>query len=245
MFDVGQGHIAQTTEIRLYAARAARDADHIRISQSCGGHAGPGLSGQDRNTVFAVGSLAAVILATIPSEGLDTGLKRPHVQGLDRGARLILDDHRHRIGAAGHAQTKFGQALGELKYVASLRPQGKVWRDMALCLFYMREKEKAIATLLEAIKLEPNEYLNYAIGGLIYSNGADWENARNQFTKALEVNSESALVLIGRGWCEKQLHRNQAALADFRKVLELNNVFWMQDLARRSSTILTTKKGDR
>jgi tetratricopeptide (TPR) repeat protein len=140
---------------------------------------------------------------------------------------------------------EFGQALGELKYIASLQPQGKVLRDMALCLFYLGEKEKAIATLLEAVKLEPNEYLNYAIGGLIYSHGADWENARNQFTRSLEVNSQSALVLLGRGWCEKQLHHNQKALSDFRKVLELNNVSWMQDLARDSITILTSTKGDR
>jgi tetratricopeptide (TPR) repeat protein len=140
---------------------------------------------------------------------------------------------------------EYGQALGELKYVASLQPQGRVFRYMALCLFYLREKEKAIATLLEAIKLEPNEYLNYAIGGLIYSDFADWEIAMEQFSKALEMNSQSALVLTGRGWCARQLHHDQDAIADFQQVLELKNVSWMQDLAQKNIAILTSNKGDR
>lgn len=151
-------------------------------------------------------------------------------------AHLALADIYYR-------KKEYSQALGELKYIASLQPQARVLRTMALCLFYLQEKEKAIATLLEAIKLEPNEYLNYAIGGLIYSNGAEWENAKNQFAKSLEINPQSALVLIGRGWCEKRLNRNQEALADFQKVLELKNVSWMQELAQRSIT--TYEKGDR
>ncbi|MDD5491792.1 MAG: tetratricopeptide repeat protein, partial [bacterium] len=139
----------------------------------------------------------------------------------------------------------YGQALGELKYIASLQPRGRVFRSMALCLFYLGEKEKAIASLLEAIKLEPNEYLNYAVGGLIYSAESDWETARNQFNKALEMNPQSALVLIGRGWCEKQLHQDQDAITDFRQVLELKNLSWMQELAQKDITMLTTEKGDR
>ena len=139
----------------------------------------------------------------------------------------------------------YGQSLGELKYIASLQPQGRVFRNMALCLFYLREKEKAIASLLEAVKLEPNEYLNYAIGGLIYSDTADWEIAIDQFSKALEMNPQSALVLTGRGWCARQLHHDQDAIADFQQVLELKNVSWMQDLAQKNITILTSNKGDR
>jgi tetratricopeptide (TPR) repeat protein len=160
----------------------------------------------------------------------------------------VIDDNPTNIEARWaladiyYGKKEYGQALDELKYISTLHPQGNIYRYMSLCLFYLQEKEKAIAALLEAIKLEPNEYLNYAIGGLIYSDSADWENARDQFTKALEMNPQSALVLISRGWCEKQLHHRQNAVADFQKVLELKKVSWMQDLARRSMVILTSTK---
>ena len=147
---------------------------------------------------------------------------------------LVLADIYYR-------KKEYSQALGELQYIASLKPQGKVFRYMALCLFYLQEEERAIATLLEAIKIEPNEYLNYAIGGLIYSAGADWQNAKNQFTRSLEMNPQSALVLIGRGWCERKLQQNQNALADFQKVLELKSESWMREVAQKSITIITAK----
>ncbi len=149
-------------------------------------------------------------------------------------AHLALADIYYR-------KKEYGQALGELQYISSLQPQGRIFRSIALCLFYLQEEEKAIATLLEAIKLEPNEYLNYAIGGLIYTTGADWENARNQFTRALEMNPQSALVLIGRGWCARQLHQDQKAIADFQRVLALKSESWMRDVAQKNITFLTTK----
>ncbi|MDD5258493.1 MAG: tetratricopeptide repeat protein [bacterium] len=148
-------------------------------------------------------------------------------------AHLALADIYYR-------KKEYSQALGELQYIASLQPQGKIFRYIALCLFYLQEEEKAIATLLEAIKIEPNEYLNYAIGGLVYSTAADWQNAKNQFTRSLDMNPQSALVLIGRGWCERQLQQNQNAIADFQKVLELKNESWMRDVAQSNITILTS-----
>ncbi len=138
-------------------------------------------------------------------------------------------------------QKKYGQALGELNYVAILQPQGSVYRTMAMCLFYLQEKEKAVSFLLEAIKLEPNDHLNYAIGGLIYYQSDEWENAGNQFTRSLEMNSQSALALIGRGWCEKKLNNTPAAVADFQKVLDLKNVPWMQELAQKNIAALAVE----
>lgn len=139
-------------------------------------------------------------------------------------------------------QKEYGQALGELNYLASLQPQGSVYRTMALCLFYLQEKEKAVVFLLEAIKLEPNDHLNYAIGGLIYYQSNEWENAGNQFARSLEMNSQSALALIGRGWCEKKLNNIPAAAADFQKVLDLKNVSWLQELAQKDMAALAVEK---
>ncbi|MBI5554588.1 MAG: tetratricopeptide repeat protein [Elusimicrobia bacterium] len=141
-----------------------------------------------------------------------------------------------------YQQKEYGQALRELSYVASLQPQGSVYRTMALCLFYLREKEKAMAFLLKAIKLEPNDHLNYAIGGLIYYESHDWEKAGDQFTRSLEMNSQSALALIGRGWCEKKLNDTSLAMADFQKVLDLRDVSWLQELAQKNIAAVAVEK---
>ncbi len=141
-----------------------------------------------------------------------------------------------------YQEKEYGQALVELNYLATLQPQGSVYRNMAMCLFYLQEKEKAVAFLLEAIKLEPNDHLNYAIGGLIYYEGDEWENARNQFARSLEMNPQSALALIGHGWCEKKLNNTPAARADFQKVLDLKNGSWMQELAQKNIMALAAEK---
>lgn len=141
-----------------------------------------------------------------------------------------------------YQKKEYGQALGELNYLSSLQPQASVYRTMAMCLFYLQEKEKAVVFLLEAIKLEPNDHLNYIIGGLIYYESNEWEHSRSQFARSLEMEPQSVLALIGLGWCEKRLDNTPAAVANFEKALELNNVSWMRKLAQKNIAVLAVEK---
>ena len=118
-----------------------------------------------------------------------------------------------------------------MKYLATSKPEARVYQKMALSLFYLGEFERAIASLLEAIKLEPNDYLNYALGGLIYCGQGDWDKAGEQFKLALEINPDSALCLFGQAECAAKMNDPAAARGDWQKIADQKSSSWISELA--------------
>jgi tetratricopeptide (TPR) repeat protein len=145
-----------------------------------------------------------------------------------------MSEEAHRsLAEVYYKQNDFGKSLGEWKYVASVQPQGMVYRKMALCLYNLKEKEKALASLLEAIKLEPNDYMNYAVGGLVYGSNQEWDKALAQFNRGLEINPASEFCLFGQGYCDLRLRKPNLAQASFQKLAELDSTSWMGELANK------------
>lgn len=138
------------------------------------------------------------------------------------------------LGEIYYEQKNFEKALTEFKLAAEFQQQVQVYQKLALCFFYLGRPEKALASLSEAVKLAPEDYLSYCISGLIYSAGQDWEKALSQFNAALALKPESPLCLLGQGWCLDHLKKQAEATSSFEKIVDAKNVSWVVELARKN-----------
>ena len=99
-------------------------------------------------------------------------------------AQLLMEQKKDLAGAeqelhlASDLDKKNGEALVKLGMVESAR--GNI--------------DQALETYLEGSKTNPKEMVFYLLAGNIYENKQDWERAKQQYQKALEVQPENPLA---------------------------------------------------
>lgn len=133
-----------------------------------------------------------------------------------------------------YAQREYQKAVAELEILVAVEPRADCYRMLALSFFYLQDREKALSFLQQASRIEPNDYLNYAVGGLIYSGLAEWKKAEEQFACGLELEPSSGLCLLGKGWSQLHLQERGAAKKTFEHVKDLKNMNWLQEIAEKN-----------
>ncbi len=82
--------------------------------------------------------------------------------------------------------------------------------------------DDAIARYGEAIALDPDFAVAYALRGYAYNNNGAFDRAIADFTKAITLNSELSLAYKDRGYAHEKMGAKEQAIADFRKALEID-----------------------
>jgi len=94
--------------------------------------------------------------------------------------------------------------------------------------------EKALKLYTHLILVSPNHYI-YNHRGLVYFSLSQYENAMDDFTKAIEIEPNDTRVYTNRGLTYRMLKNYERALEDFNRSLELNPL-WPDTFYGRSLT---------
>ncbi|MEO1669919.1 MAG: tetratricopeptide repeat protein [Cyanobacteria bacterium J06631_2] len=93
---------------------------------------------------------------------------------------------------------------------------------------------QAIASFLELLALEPNNFQAYNMLGMSFGGLEEYPTAIAAFERAIALNREFANAYYNRGYVYKQLGRLDFALVDFERTLQLTKGKHISALVNRS-----------
>jgi tetratricopeptide (TPR) repeat protein len=85
----------------------------------------------------------------------------------------------------------------------------------------LREDERAIAYLSEALKMDSNNSEYYNDRGNLYLQGGKLDNAKEDYLKAIELSPPYAEVWVNLGQCYRQLGHMQHAIEAYARAIDL------------------------
>lgn len=94
------------------------------------------------------------------------------------------------------------------------------------CLLYEEGKaDDAITCLDKLIEIEPDYYGGYYKRGFVKDNLQDADGAIEDYSMAIALNPDDAYSYLGRGDMYSLKHEDEKALADYRKVVEIDTLY--------------------
>ncbi len=102
----------------------------------------------------------------------------------------------------------------------------------AACLLNVLQKERAVADVERALKLNPNNALALQLRGEIYSIDKNFEAALDSFARAHEINPNWSVPYFDRGSVFLEKKEYQPALEEFNKAISLLSQFSLFYLVR-------------
>ncbi|MEL7419667.1 MAG: tetratricopeptide repeat protein [Cyanobacteria bacterium J06555_3] len=131
------------------------------------------------------------------------------------------------FGSPAVVQAKISPALTQQLSSSELYQQG--FRD-----FEARQYRQAIASFLELLAVEPNNFQAYNMVGMSFGGLEEYAAALAAFERAIALNQEFANAYYNRGYVYKQLGQFDFALADFDRTLTLTKGKHISALVNRS-----------
>jgi serine/threonine protein kinase/predicted Zn-dependent protease len=124
-----------------------------------------------------------------------------------------------------HVELKdFSAALGDADRLIAAEPRSVWGRALkAECYFGLHDGDAALAEIEQAIRLQPDEAVNYAFRGNIHRNFfADYNKALADLSRAVEMEPENPYLYNNRAWAHFNMGQLDEALADAERARELN-----------------------
>lgn len=107
--------------------------------------------------------------------------------------------------------------------------------QQGLAYFETQQYHQAIETLLELIKIEPNNFEAYNTIGMSWGGLEEYSGAIVAFDRAIALNSNFANAYYNRGYVYQRLNRDDLALLDFNQTIKLTQGQHISALIDRSS----------
>ena len=179
--------------------------------------------------VLGLGLTAIVILG--PVERRDDG---PAGDALKEGIRLLESDDRvgepRDIMAEVKRQFEACEALARAVAAKPDDPTARAW--YALALIKKSEKDDAIRTAEEAVRLGPRAALGYRVRGLVHAGREEHEKALADLNEAVRLDPRDAANLRARGEYFADRHESEKALADYAAALKVDQrdvkTYWLR-----------------
>ncbi len=129
----------------------------------------------------------------------------------------------YKQGMIKSQQEKYPQALADFtKAIQSNPNDADAYFQRGLVYNNMNQNTQALRDYEQFLKMKPNYAPALFNLGSTYANLGDFENAASAFSRTLEITPNDPDCYLYRGMCEQQLSKNNLALADFDKAIELN-----------------------
>ena len=97
----------------------------------------------------------------------------------------------------------------------------KFYAERSGVYWKMKQFDRALADMLQAIKLAPDEEQYYANVAAIYIDQEMYDNAFPYINKAIEMNPNNGSYYIFRGYIHMKRHRNDLFQEDFKRARKL------------------------
>ena len=164
-------------------------------------------------------------------------LNRSSLQWINLGANYIF-----RRAGYYYLQGDFDRAIQYYTRDIDRDPQNaNHYLARAACLLNVLQKERAVADVERALKLNPKSALALQLRGEMYSIDKNFEAALDSFAHAQEINQNWAVPYFDRGSVFLEKKEYQSALEEFNKAISLLSQFSLFYLVR---SIVHFKLGD-
>lgn len=114
--------------------------------------------------------------------------------------------------------TSVNGSVGNLKTATG---NAKFYAERSGVYWQMKQFDRALADMLQAIKLAPDEEQYYANVAAIYIDQEMYDNAFPYINKAIEMNPNNGSYYIFRGYIHMKRHRNDLFQEDFKRARKL------------------------
>ena len=132
------------------------------------------------------------------------------------------------LGTAFMLAGDFASAAPAFQKALDIEPRKITYGSLGLMYYYLGDLEGAIASHLQAVELEPNDYLARSnLGDALWIAGrtgeatAAFERANALATDAIQVNPSNPFTLMDLAWINAMLGKPDEARARINKALEL------------------------
>ncbi|PSB67800.1 hypothetical protein C7B61_04270 [filamentous cyanobacterium CCP1] len=136
-----------------------------------------------------------------------------------------------QLGQSVALQARFEEAIEHWQTALTVQPDCAIAYQKQGEVFQALEQwDAAIAAYMQAIELQPNWDVHYALGGC-FGRQHRWQEAFLQFGRAVQRYPEWAAASGDRGWASLQQGNWQAAIADFKAALSVKT-HWAADYCK-------------
>jgi tetratricopeptide (TPR) repeat protein len=162
-------------------------------------------------------------LVVVKASQLKSTLARSSPPALTAGTRPALGDIEREACFLGTDWEHSEQACTALLATSNLEPNDEVLirRRRGRILNELKQFDKAINELNQAIKLDPQYAAAYANRGYAYGEKGEFDRAIADYTKVIELNPQDARAYANRGYAYREKGEFDRAIADFDKTIAL------------------------
>lgn len=102
------------------------------------------------------------------------------------------------------------------------KPAQNAYLNRGVCRENLDRLDEALKDFDETVRQGPKNHLGHWGRARVLADLGKWADARDAYTRAIEISPKHESSLIGRGRCQLELEKRDAAIADFNAVLKLN-----------------------
>ncbi len=179
--------------------------------------------------VFGLFTRDYILLASCVLIGLAVGtLNRSFLRSINLGVNYLF-----KRSGYYYLQGDFERAAQYYSQDIEREPQQSAhYLARAACYLNILQKEKAIADVERALKLNPNSALALQLRGEIYAMDKNYDAALDLFARAQAINPNWAIPYFDRGSVLLDKKEFQSALDEFDKSISLSPQIWLFYLIR-------------
>ena len=152
---------------------------------------------------------------------------------IDMGSAIELEpdnsEYYYFRGVIASSMQRYKNAIDDLKKAIKISPQDiKLYQETANCLQNTDKIIEAFSVIAEALEINPNDASNYFIRGTLYNQQKKYEEAIQDFDKALKTDNYSdkrwvAKIFYQRAWAEFKIEKYKEAQTDITQALKYDD----------------------
>lgn len=171
--------------------------------------------------VLATAGIGAQWYRSRPHDAPSPPSLTPAIEQSPQDAAALFDrGERHRD------QGEYRLAIADYTQVTMLRPYyAGAWSRLGLCYEVVGDDDLAIENYSKAIELQAGSW-DFLSRGALYFKRGDLDRAIHDFSESVRLEPGLTRAWYARGYAYRQAKQNDKAIADFQKVVDLNDAYW-------------------